>query len=123
MDDGCDLVTILHTKRQESLAGVIGGTRSPPRASSGCMRWRRKACCAIRDRHHDALTKHLFDNRYGTGQSTLDGVIRATNVLLGGAQPGGCRLRLVRRGVAMRARGMGANVIVTEIDPPRRSKP
>src|SRR5277367_675775 len=118
MDDGADLVTILHTKRQELLANVIGGTEE---TTTGVIRLQAMAkekvlrypIVAI----NDALTKHLFDNRYGTGQSTIDGIIRATNMLLAGmivvvAGYGWCG-----RGVAMRARGMGANVIVTEIDP------
>jgi adenosylhomocysteinase len=118
MDDGCDLVTILHTKRQESLAGVIGGTeetttgviRLHAMAKEGVLRY---PVIAI----NDAFTKHLFDNRYGTGQSTLDGVIRATNVLLAGLNLVVAGYGWCGRGVAMRARGMGANVIVTEIDP------
>ncbi len=118
MDDGCDLVTMLHTKRQDALEGVLGGTEE---TTTGVIRLRAMArekvlrfpIIAV----NDALTKHLFDNRYGTGQSTLDGIIRATNVLLAGltfvvAGYGWCG-----RGVAMRARGMGANVVVTEIDP------
>jgi adenosylhomocysteinase len=118
MDDGADLVTILHTKRQELLANVIGGTEE---TTTGVIRLHAMAkdkilrypIVAI----NDALTKHLFDNRYGTGQSTIDGIIRATNMLLAGmtfvvAGYGWCG-----RGVAMRARGLGANVIVTEIDP------
>jgi len=118
MDDGCDLVTVLHTKRQEFLAGVIGGTeetttgviRLHAMAKEGVLRY---PVIAI----NDALTKHLFDNRYGTGQSTLDGVIRATNVLLAGINLVVAGYGWCGRGVAMRARGMGANVIVTEIDP------
>jgi adenosylhomocysteinase len=118
MDDGCDLVTVLHTKRKDALEGVLGGTEE---TTTGVIRLRamskegvlRYPVIAI----NDALTKHLFDNRYGTGQSTLDGIIRSTNLLLAGmivvvAGYGWCG-----RGVAMRARGMGANVIVTEIDP------
>ena len=118
MDDGADLVTILHTKRQELLANVIGGTEE---TTTGVIRLHAMAkekvlrypIVAI----NDALTKHLFDNRYGTGQSTLDGIVRATNVLLAGkvivvAGYGWCG-----RGIAQRARGMGAQVVVTEIDP------
>jgi len=118
MDDGADLVTILHTKRKELLENVIGGTEE---TTTGVIRLQAMAkekvlrypIVAI----NDALTKHLFDNRYGTGQSTIDGIIRATNMLLAGmtfvvAGYGWCG-----RGVAMRARGLGANVIVTEIDP------
>jgi adenosylhomocysteinase len=118
MDDGCDLVTLLHTKRPELAAGVIGGTEE---TTTGVVRLRAMAregvlrypVIAV----NDALTKHLFDNRYGTGQSTVDGIIRATNVLMAGlivvvAGYGWCG-----RGFAMRARGMGANVIITEVDP------
>jgi adenosylhomocysteinase len=118
MDDGCDLVTVLHTKRQEFLDGVIGGTeetttgviRLHAMAKEGVLRY---PVIAI----NDALTKHLFDNRYGTGQSTLDGVIRATNVLLAGLNLVVAGYGWCGRGTAMRARGMGANVIVTEVDP------
>ncbi len=118
MDDGADLVTLLHTKRQDLLADVIGGTEE---TTTGVIRLNAMAgdkvlrypIVAI----NDALTKHLFDNRYGTGQSTIDGLLRSTNVLMAGltfvvAGYGWCG-----RGVAMRARGMGANVIVTEVDP------
>jgi adenosylhomocysteinase len=118
MDDGADLVSILHTKRKDLLAHVIGGTEE---TTTGVIRLRAMArekvltypIVAV----NDALTKHLFDNRYGTGQSTLDGVIRATNVLLAGTTLVVAGYGWCGRGVAMRARGMGANVIVTEIDP------
>ncbi len=118
MDDGADLVSTLHKDRTELLAGMIGGTEE---TTTGVIRLRAMAAdgallfpvIAV----NDAMTKHLFDNRYGTGQSTLDGIIRATNVLLAGktfvvAGYGWCG-----RGLASRAKGMGANVIVTEIDP------
>ncbi len=118
MDDGADLVSTLHAKRREVLSNVIGGTEE---TTTGVFRLRAMAkegaleypIIAV----NDALTKHLFDNRYGTGQSTLDGIIRATNVLIAGkvfvvAGYGWCS-----RGIAMRAKGMGANVIVTEVDP------
>jgi adenosylhomocysteinase len=118
MDDGADLVSVLHKDRRELLSGVIGGTEE---TTTGVIRLHAMAAdkalnypiIAI----NDALTKHLFDNRYGTGQSTLDGVIRATNVLLAGkifvvAGYGWCG-----RGLASRARGMGSNVVVTEVDP------
>jgi len=118
MDDGADLVSTLHKERRDILENVIGGTEE---TTTGVIRLRAMAAdgalaypiIAV----NDALTKHLFDNRYGTGQSTLDGIIRATNVLLAGktfvvAGYGWCG-----RGLAMRARGMGANVIVTEVDP------
>jgi adenosylhomocysteinase len=118
MDDGCDLVTVLHTKRQDALEGVLGGTEE---TTTGVIRLRamsregvlRYPVIAI----NDALTKHLFDNRYGTGQSTLDGIIRSTNLLLAGMNVVVAGYGWCGRGVAMRARGMGANVIVTEIDP------
>jgi len=118
MDDGCDLVTVLHTKRQDALADVIGGTEE---TTTGVIRLRamskegvlRYPVIAI----NDALTKHLFDNRYGTGQSTLDGIIRATNVLLAGLTVVVAGYGWCGRGFANRARGLGANVIVTEIDP------
>jgi adenosylhomocysteinase len=118
MDDGADLVHMLHTKRQELLADVIGGTEE---TTTGVIRLRAMAkegvlrypIVAV----NDAYTKHLFDNRYGTGQSTLDGVIRATNVLLAGLNVVVAGYGWCGRGVAMRARGMGANVIVTEVEP------
>jgi len=118
MDDGADLVSVLHKDRRELLDGVVAGTEE---TTTGVIRLHAMAAdkalnfpiIAI----NDALTKHFFDNRYGTGQSTLDGVIRATNVLLAGkifvvAGYGWCG-----RGLASRARGMGSDVIVTEIDP------
>src|SRR6266849_5665974 len=118
MDDGADLVHMLHTKRQDLLAGVLGGTEE---TTTGVIRLRAMAkegvlrypIVAV----NDALTKHLFDNRYGTGQSTLDGIIRATNMLLAGLTVVVAGYGWCGRGVASRARGMGANVIVTEIDP------
>ncbi|MCB0251344.1 MAG: adenosylhomocysteinase, partial [Anaerolineae bacterium] len=118
MDDGCDLLATLHSKRPELLDTVIGGTeetttgviRLKAMAKDGALKY---PVIAV----NDAMTKHLFDNRYGTGQSTLDGIIRATNILIAGkvfvvAGYGWCS-----RGIAMRARGLGANVIVTEVDP------
>jgi adenosylhomocysteinase len=118
MDDGADLVHLLHTKRKDLLDGVVGGTEE---TTTGVIRLRAMAkegvlrypIVAV----NDALTKHLFDNRYGTGQSTLDGVIRATNMLLAGMSIVVAGYGWCGRGVASRARGMGANVIVTEIDP------
>ncbi len=118
MDDGADLVTILHTKRKELLEHVIGGTEE---TTTGVIRLRAMAKDGVLKYPivavNDALTKHLFDNRYGTGQSTLDGVIRATNILLAGMTVVVAGYGWCGRGVASRARGMGANVIVTEIDP------
>lgn len=118
MDDGADLVSTLHKSRQELLEFVRGGTEE---TTTGVIRLRAMAADgALRFpiiAVNDAQTKHFFDNRYGTGQSTIDGIIRATNVLLAGktfviAGYGWCG-----KGLAMRARGMGANVIVTEVDP------
>jgi adenosylhomocysteinase len=118
MDDGADLVSILHTKRTAELAGVIGGTEE---TTTGVIRLRAMAkegvlrypIVAV----NDADTKHLFDNRYGTGQSTIDGIIRATNFLLAGAKFVVAGYGWCGRGLASRARGAGAEVIVTEIDP------
>src|SRR5215831_933140 len=120
MDDGADLVHLLHTKRQDLLDGVVGGTEE---TTTGVIRLRAMAKDGVLRYPiiavNDALTKHLFDNRYGTGQSTLDGVIRATNILLAGMTVVVAGYGWCGRGVAMRARGMGANVVVTEIDPPK----
>jgi len=118
MDDGADLVTTLLTKAQEKVSGVIGGTEE---TTTGVIRLRsmekegvlRYPIIAI----NDALTKHLFDNRYGTGQSTLDGIIRATNVLFAGKAVVVAGYGWCGRGIAQRARGLGAHVIVTEVDP------
>lgn len=120
MDDGADLVSTIHKERPELLAGIIGGTeetttgviRLRSMAESGVLRY---PIVAV----NDAMTKHLFDNRYGTGQSTIDGILRATNRLIAGSRFVVCGYGWCGRGVAMRARGMGANVIVTEIDPLR----
>jgi len=118
MDDGADLVTQLLTKRTDLLKGVIGGTEE---TTTGVIRLRAMAkdgtlkfpIIAV----NDALTKHFFDNRYGTGQSTLDGVIRATNLLLAGLKVVVAGYGWCGRGVAMRAKGHGADVIVTEVNP------
>jgi adenosylhomocysteinase len=118
MDDGADLVSTLHKERRELLKNVMGGTEE---TTTGVIRLRAMAAdgalCFPVIAVNDAQTKHLFDNRYGTGQSTIDGIVRATNVLLAGkvfviAGYGWCG-----RGLAMRARGMGANVVITEVDP------
>jgi adenosylhomocysteinase len=118
IDDGADLVTRLHTVKQELLAEVIGGTEE---TTTGVIRLRAMAeAKALRYpivAVNDANTKHMFDNRYGTGQSALDGVIRATNVLIAGRTMVVCGYGMTGRGVAARARGHGANVIVTEVDP------
>ncbi len=118
MDDGADLVTVLHTKRGDAIGNVIAGTEE---TTTGVIRLRSMAregalhypILAV----NDAKTKHLFDNRYGTGQSTIDGVLRATNRLLAGSTFVVLGYGWCGRGVASRARGMGAHVIVTEVDP------
>ncbi len=117
MDDGADLVAALHKERQELLPAVVGGTEE---TTTGVVRLRSMAehgvlrypIVAV----NEAQTKHFFDNRYGTGQSTLDGIIRATNVLLAGKVFVVCGYGWCGRGLASRARGMGAQVIVTEVD-------
>ncbi|HTS57997.1 MAG TPA: adenosylhomocysteinase [Terriglobales bacterium] len=118
MDDGADLVTTLHTKRKDALDGVIGGTEE---TTTGVIRLRAMAKEGILQfpivAVNDANTKHLFDNRYGTGQSTIDGIVRATNYLLAGARFVVAGYGWCGRGLANRARGAGAEVIVTEVDP------
>jgi adenosylhomocysteinase len=118
MDDGADLVSTLHSERRELLAGVRGGTEE---TTTGIIRLRSMAADGVLQYPiiavNDARTKHFFDNRYGTGQSTIDGIVRATNRLLAGTHFVVCGYGWCGRGVAMRARGMGANVIVTEVDP------
>ena len=118
MDDGADLVGVLHTKRKAELAGVIGGTEE---TTTGVIRLRAMAKEGVLQYPivavNDADTKHLFDNRYGTGQSTIDGIIRATNFLLAGSKFVVAGYGWCGRGLASRARGAGAEVIVTEIDP------
>ncbi len=119
MDDGCALVSVLHAARADDLlAGVMGGTegttdgvlRLRTMAKEGALRY---AVISV----NDAMTSHFFDNRYGTGQSTIDGVLRATNILLAGMNVVVSGYGWCGRGVATRARGLGANVIVTEVDP------
>lgn len=118
MDDGADLVSTIHQRPESAHANIIGGTEE---TTTGVIRLRalanqgklRYPIIAV----NDALTKHLFDNRYGTGQSTIDGIIRATNRLLAGANFVVCGYGWCGRGVASRARGMGANVIVVEVSP------
>ena len=118
MDDGCDLVTTLVTKFKDKLPGVTGGTEE---TTTGVIRLRSMEQQGVLSYPiiavNDALTKHLFDNRYGTGQSTLDGIIRATNVLFAGKTVVVAGYGWCGRGIAQRARGMGAQVIITEIDP------
>jgi adenosylhomocysteinase len=118
MDDGADLVFTVHTQRQELVPGIFGGTEE---TTTGVIRLKAMARDGVLQYPiiavNDAMTKYLFDNRYGTGQSTLDGILRATNRLMAGsifvvAGYGWCG-----RGLAMRARGLGARVIVTEVNP------
>jgi adenosylhomocysteinase len=120
MDDGADLVSTLHTAAGDLAADVFGGTEE---TTTGVIRLRSMADRGVLKYPiiavNDAKTKHLFDNRYGTGQSTIDGIIRATNRLLAGSTFVVCGYGWCGRGVAMRAHGMGANIIVTEIDPIR----
>jgi adenosylhomocysteinase len=118
MDDGADLVSTMQKERRELIPGMVGGTEE---TTTGVVRLRAMAMdgalafpiIAV----NDAMTKHLFDNRYGTGQSTIDGIVRATNILLAGRNFVVAGYGWCGRGLAMRARGMGSNVIVTEVDP------
>ncbi|OYT47868.1 adenosylhomocysteinase, partial [Candidatus Bathyarchaeota archaeon ex4484_231] len=120
LDDGADLVGTLHSKRTDWLPHVKGGTEE---TTTGVLRLKamekagtlRYAIIAV----NNAYTKYLFDNRYGTGQSTIDGIIRATNILLAGKKLVVCGYGWCGRGIARRAKGMGANVIVTEVNPLR----
>ncbi len=120
IDDGADLVTTLHTKRKELLKNVIGGSEE---TTTGVIRLRsmhkdgklKYPLIAV----NDADTKHLFDNRYGTGQSTIDGITRATNILWAGKKVVVCGYGWVGRGLALRLRGFGANVIIIEVKPVR----
>src|SRR5215475_2283172 len=120
MDDGADVIGVLHSHRREQLGDVLAGTEE---TTTGVIRLR----ALERDGKlgfpvvavNEARTKHLFDNRYGTGQSTIDGIVRATNVLLAGKRFVVAGYGWVGRGVAMRARGLGSHVIVTEVDPMR----
>ena len=120
MDDGADVIGVLHSARREQLGDIIAGMEE---TTTGVIRLKAMEAdgalafpvIAV----NDARTKHLFDNRYGTGQSTIDGIIRATNVLLAGKRFVVAGYGWSGRGVAMRARGMGAHVIVTEVDPMR----
>ncbi len=118
MDDGADLVSTLHSKKKELLKNVIGGTEE---TTTGVIRLKAMAndnalrypIIAV----NNAMTKHFFDNRYGTGQSTMDGIIRATNILIAGKTVVVSGYGWCGRGVAMRAAGLGAKVIITEVDP------
>jgi len=118
MDDGADLVSMIHSKKRDLIPGILGGTEE---TTTGVIRLESLAAegtlaypiIAV----NNADTKHLFDNRHGTGQSTLDGIIRATNLLVAGLRFVVCGYGWCGRGVAMRARGLGANVIITEVEP------
>src|SRR3972149_39504 len=120
MDDGADLVSTLHKEHKDLIKNVIGGTEE---TTTGVIRLNSMAAdkalkypiIAV----NEANTKHFFDNRYGTGQSTIDGITRATNVLWAGKKVVVCGYGWCGRGVAMRARGMGSQVIVTEVNPLR----
>jgi adenosylhomocysteinase len=118
MDDGADLLGTLHKERRELLVDVVGGTEE---TTTGVIRLRAmaadKALAYPVIAVNDAMTKHFFDNRYGTGQSTIDGIVRATNILLAGRTFVVSGYGWCGRGLANRARGMGANVVVTEVDP------
>ncbi len=118
MDDGADLVSLLHTDRKDILKNVLGSTEE---TTTGVIRLKSLAANKVLKfpviAVNDAFTKHFFDNRYGTGQSTLDGILRATNRLLAGSVFVVCGYGWCGKGVAMRAKGMGSNVVVTEIDP------
>lgn len=120
MDDGADLVSVLHTGRKDLLKGVIGGTEE---TTTGVIRLRAMAEDGVLKYPivavNDAFTKYLFDNRYGTGQSTIDGILRATNRLMAGSVFVVCGYGWCGRGLAMNAKGIGARVIVTEVDPLR----
>ena len=120
MDDGADLVNELHTKRTDLLDGVIGGTEE---TTTGVIRLRAMANDGVLRYPivavNEALTKHLFDNRYGTGQSAIDGILRATNILFAGKTVVVGGYGWVGRGIASRAHGMGANVVICEVDPIR----
>ncbi len=118
MDDGADVVSTLHKDRRDALEGVIGGTEE---TTTGVIRLKAMAADGALEfpvvAVNDAMTKHFFDNRYGTGQSTIDGIVRATNILLAGKNFVVGGYGWCARGLAMRAKGMGSSVIVTEVDP------
>ena len=120
MDDGADTVGVLHKERPDLLEGIIGGTEE---TTTGVIRLRAMAADGVLGYPiiavNDATTKHFFDNRYGTGQSTIDGILRATNVLIAGKTVVVAGYGWCSRGIAMRAEGLGANVVVTEVDPLR----
>jgi len=118
MDDGADLVSVIHGEKPHLTEGLIGSTEE---TTTGVIRLKSLAADGLLKfpviAVNDAATKHFFDNRYGTGQSTLDGILRATNRLLAGSNFVVCGYGWCGKGLAMRAKGMGANVIVTEVDP------
>ena len=118
MDDGADLISTLHSKMEEGIKHVLGGTEE---TTTGVIRLRSMENLGVLAYPviavNDSNTKHLFDNRYGTGQSTIDGILRATNILFAGLNVVVAGYGMCSRGIAMRARGMGANVIVTEVEP------
>jgi adenosylhomocysteinase len=120
MDDGCDLVTLLHTRRRQQLSDIRVGTEE---TTTGVIRLRQmereQALAYPIIAVNDTPTKHLFDNRYGTGQSTIDGILRSTNLLLAGSTFVVAGFGYCGKGLAMRARGLGAKVVVTEVDPVR----
>jgi adenosylhomocysteinase len=120
MDDGADTVGVLHKDRTDLLEGIIGGTEE---TTTGVIRLRAMAADGVLGYPivavNDAMTKHFFDNRYGTGQSTMDGILRATNVLIAGKTFVVGGYGWCSRGIAMRAEGLGANVVITEVDPLR----
>jgi adenosylhomocysteinase len=120
MDDGADTVGVLHKQRTDLIKDIIGGTEE---TTTGVIRLRAMAADGVLRYPiiavNDATTKHFFDNRYGTGQSTIDGIVRATNILLAGKTVVVGGYGWCSRGIALRAEGMGANVIVTEVDPLR----
>jgi adenosylhomocysteinase len=120
MDDGADVVTLLHTTRRELLPNVLGGTEE---TTTGVIRLRAMVTEGVLEYPivavNEARTKHMFDNQYGTGQSAIDGLLRATNILIAGKTAVVCGYGWVGRGVASRFRGMGANVVIVEVDPLR----
>jgi len=120
MDDGADTISVIHSRRRDLLGEIIAGTEETTTGVIRLKSMEREGVLAYPIiAVNDAQTKHLFDNRYGTGQSTIDGILRATNLLLAGRRFVVCGYGWCGRGVAMRARGMGANVIVVEADPLR----
>ena len=120
LDDGADLVSTIHSERTDLIDSITGGTEE---TTTGVIRLRSMAAAGVLKYPiiavNDAFTKHLFDNRYGTGQSTIDGIIRATNRLIAGSTFVVCGYGYCGKGVSMRAQGMGAGVVVVEVNPLR----